>query len=663
MGHDTDRPARKRGLRTLAWAFVGLGSLAGDPAGAQQVLNASGDVTVALGPGDLVVRDEQVVADNQLGIVALESIGPIPANADVTGYGQGAGVTRYLSFETTVLLAGGVVARTGDVVEWNGTSHAIVFAAASVPGFPAGVRTDAIATGAGGQLLLSFDADVALPGGLIAADEDLVAWDGNDLSLAFDGSAAGLDRRLDVDGAGVLPDGRILLSFDTGGTAPGASGATIAFQDEDVLRHDAGVFTRVLDLSALDADWGAADLDAFELVPEPHGSAPLLAALSWLAGLGWRRRREVSGGRVPPVGPALCTPRRSARSAGATAILTTLALAAAITTSEARAGDGRAEINQACAVATGCFPGDSPGFPVTIDGSAGSAYRLTSDLVVADPNVSAIFLAQRSIQIDFAGHAIRGPRDCSARPAPCGPIAGSGAGIDAGVDTGLPGPTTARFTGHLLSEGLVTGMASEGIRVGSAIVRSMRIESNGGNGIDFNAGGQIEESYVARNGGIGVRSVAVPPFPVGRVEVRDSVILANGLEGLFIERGDLTRNAIESNLGAGVRASSDCLLIENSVRQNGADGISIETGGRSLLVGNVVVANAGAGIDLGAGAGVPHSVQRNLIDGNSGAGLSIPNRGAYRENTLRAGVGGTTVSNPLAIDLGANACNGGAACP
>ncbi len=43
----------------------------------------------------------------------------------------------------------------------------------------------------------------------------------------------------------------------------------------------------------------------------------------------------------------------------------------------ALAVDGVAEINQTCAVQTGCFGGDAAGYPVTIDGTAGTSYRLT----------------------------------------------------------------------------------------------------------------------------------------------------------------------------------------------------------------------------------------------------------------------------------------------
>ena len=48
----------------------------------------------------------------------------------------------------------------------------------------------------------------------------------------------------------------------------------------------------------------------------------------------------------------------------------------------ALAVDGVLEINQACAESTGCFAGDSPGFPVTIQDPG--SYRLTGALVLTD---------------------------------------------------------------------------------------------------------------------------------------------------------------------------------------------------------------------------------------------------------------------------------------
>ncbi len=57
-------------------------------------------------------------------------------------------------------------------------------------------------------------------------------------------------------------------------------------------------------------------------------------------------------------------------------LLFSLTLILALATS-AFATDGVLEINQTCAVQTGCFAGDTAGFPVEID-VAGS-YRLTSN--------------------------------------------------------------------------------------------------------------------------------------------------------------------------------------------------------------------------------------------------------------------------------------------
>ena len=54
------------------------------------------------------------------------------------------------------------------------------------------------------------------------------------------------------------------------------------------------------------------------------------------------------------------------------------------------ASDGAVEINQACAENTGCFSGDTAGFPVTIDASAGRSYRLTSDLILLSASTSGI---------------------------------------------------------------------------------------------------------------------------------------------------------------------------------------------------------------------------------------------------------------------------------
>ena len=66
--------------------------------------------------------------------------------------------------------------------------------------------------------------------------------------------------------------------------------------------------------------------------------------------------------------------------------------------------DGVLEINQTCAVQTGCFAGDTAGWPVTI--TEGGSYRLTSNLIVPDKTTGAILVSTSSVSIDLNGFEI-----------------------------------------------------------------------------------------------------------------------------------------------------------------------------------------------------------------------------------------------------------------
>jgi len=261
--------------------FVTAALAAPSDAFAQQVVSASPDVTIQLGVGNVMTHDHAVAADNQLGVVALQNLGTIPDSADVTGYADAGAGTFLFSLDTTVSLSGGIVATPADVVAWNGATHSIVFDG-SAQGIPSGVQVDAI--GFSNGLVLSFDTDVSLPGGITAADEDLVKVIGSTYTMVFDGSTVGIDRSLDVDGAQALVGGGYLVSFDTAGTV-----GAVTFQDEDILRNVGGVWSLEFDGSNADADWGAADMDALQ-VPEPSGSAILAAGLLGLVRLARRRR-------------------------------------------------------------------------------------------------------------------------------------------------------------------------------------------------------------------------------------------------------------------------------------------------------------------------------------------------------------------------------------
>jgi len=269
---------RFRFVQLLACSLTVL--LAAGSATAQEIVSASPDITIELGAG-IVTADEDVAVDNQLGVVLLENLGALPEASEIIALGLDVNGDRLISFETTTSLAGGVVARPGDVIRYDGASYSIEFDA-SAEGLPTGTMTDATSVAPGG-LLLSFDSTVDLGGGLIVADEDLVRWNGSVFSLSFDGSAAGLDTALDIDAAQDLGGGAFLMSFDTTGTISG-----IVFDDEDVMRFDGALWSLEFDGSVADPDWAASDLDAV-MVPEPAIGALLAAGALWLCAI--RRRR------------------------------------------------------------------------------------------------------------------------------------------------------------------------------------------------------------------------------------------------------------------------------------------------------------------------------------------------------------------------------------
>jgi hypothetical protein len=217
----------------------------------------SPDITLDL--GGQVTSDENAALDDLSGSVTLQNIGVIPPNADLSAYHRFDNGDQLLSFDITITLPGPVIARPGDVVRRaaNG-SFSIEFNGAA-EGVPAGARIDAVSVEGNGDLLLSFDTTVGLPS-LVAADEDVVGFDGSDFSLVFDGSAAGLTPGADLDALHYASDsGLIYASFDIGGTVGG-----INFSDEDLLRYDPGTtsWTLAYDGSAEHLAWNAGDLDA-----------------------------------------------------------------------------------------------------------------------------------------------------------------------------------------------------------------------------------------------------------------------------------------------------------------------------------------------------------------------------------------------------------------
>lgn len=287
------RNAMARGaMLVLGWAALAA------PAAAQlDSVSVSPDVTLDLAA--TTFQDEDVPVDNLAGVVVGASLGSLPANADLAAYHLLGNGDQLFALDTAVTLPGPLVAEPRDVVRYDGLAYTLEFDGGA-EGVPDGAGADAVSRSAAGDLLLSFDGAVDL-GAVVAHDEDLVAFDGVDFSLVFDGSVEGVPDGLDLDGAHDLEDGTFALSFDGSGRLGG-----VDFDDEDVLLFDPGGPTWALayDGSAEHATWSPADVDAVA-VPEP-GSWPALA--TGLAALVLLRCRS---SQSPTAGRRLCASRRA----------------------------------------------------------------------------------------------------------------------------------------------------------------------------------------------------------------------------------------------------------------------------------------------------------------------------------------------------------------
>lgn len=272
-------------VSALCLPLLVLISGASPQANAQALITASPDITIAVESG-AIISDEESAVDNQLGITLSESYGALPVATEVIALGRDANGDSLLAFDTTVALGGGLVASPGDVVRFDGSTYTTEFDA-SAQGIPAGVLTDAVSLSSGG-LVLSFDTTTSLPGGLVAADEDLVLWSAGTFAIALDGSAAGIASNLDIDAVQDLGGGSYAVSFDTTGSLSG-----VVFADEDLMRWNGTSWSLEYDASAADSDWAAADLNAV-VVPEPGLLGLLLAGGAFLTGLRKSQRRESS---------------------------------------------------------------------------------------------------------------------------------------------------------------------------------------------------------------------------------------------------------------------------------------------------------------------------------------------------------------------------------
>lgn len=191
------------------------------------------------------------------------------------------------------------------------------------------------------------------------------------------------------------------------------------------------------------------------------------------------------------------------------------------------AADGVVEINQACAL-TGCFPGDSPGFPITI--SAEGSYLLTSELV-APPATTGIEIEGSRVTLDLNGFTLRGGYQCINDPPDC----------EGDFSYGIRG------TGNnsTVVNGTITAFGVAGLQLNHfARVDGVQVSFTGGDGIKIGAVSQVRNSIV--------RSVRFDGIGIDSGLVQDNVVvyaLGDGIEVVLQAnvRGNFVVNSAESD--------------------------------------------------------------------------------------------------------------------
>jgi len=261
--------------------------------------------------------------------------------------------------------------------------------------------------------------------------------------------------------------------------------------------------------------------------------------------------------------------------------------------------DGVREINHACATsASGCFPGDAGGYPVTI-ASTGS-YRLTSDLLPSTTAQTAISIEASLVNVDLNHFGIRGPwtsGGCGTGNAGVGVLASDatiGVGVRNGIVSGMSVHGIALVGIGSRVEGVVSLLnCTTGIFLGSwAHISDSQALKNGAHGIVVEEGSIITRSIAGDNGAYGL--LGNEPG----VLITDSAASSNALTGIItVTGGMVARSAARENGTPGNLLQShgidSPLVLESVSTQNVGRAMSGQALGLSLGDGNMSGENVG----------------------------------------------------------------------
>ncbi len=240
---------------------------------------------------------------------------------------------------------------------------------------------------------------------------------------------------------------------------------------------------------------------------------------------------------------------------------------------QVRAVDGVVEINQTCAIQTGCFGGDTSGFPIHIQSiSTAKSFKLTSDLILPNENTTGISILTSNVNIDFNGFMIA---RAGCENGSCNILVGSGVAITAGNT----------IDNIQIYNGTVSGMGDNGIRIVGEfnIIRNMRVFYSGDDGIDFGSNGIVERNIVSKNNDQGI-------------------VLDNS--------NTIINNVVSHNVDIGIFASSSNFIIQNTVTNNDR---GIFANSNSHIIANTISNNMQEGLVLGS---TTSAYSRNVITNN-----------------------------------------------
>jgi hypothetical protein len=320
------------------------------------------------------------------------------------------------------------------------------------------------------------------------------------------------------------------------------------------------------------------------------------------------------------------------------------------------AGDGVLEINQTCATETGCFPGDAPGFPVTLNESG--SFALTGNLFV-DVEATAIEVGARPVDLDLNGFTIEG------RGRAIQDLAnGSSSGF-----VRVHGGSIKGRSGISLSEGTIENLMvttdADGVLCDTCMITNsiIKVTGDGLTSTAFVCGQQCTSDRVrifAPRRGVSCLSgrctvrrsqIQVGPGTVScatcygiscpstnECVVQDTLILDSPEKGIVAgQRAQILDSQVRNSQGGpGVQCGNGCLVRGTTVSGSSAEGIN--AGQDSLVQGNVVVGNGGDGIQVGVGS----TVIGNTSNQNTVGGIRASRAATIRENTVRQnGLNGT----------------------